>query len=65
MSNVALLYIGEGAWIPGVPARDLNEDEAKTHGAAIAATAKAGHRLYEPVKVDPPAKKATKKESED
>lgn len=62
--DIALLYIGEGAWIPGVPARDLTEDEAKTHADAIKATEKAGHRLYVPVTHDPPAKKATKKESE-
>jgi hypothetical protein len=50
MSDIAMRYIGEGAWIPEVPARDLTEEEAKTHSAAIKATELAGHRLYVPVK---------------
>ncbi|MBX3050807.1 MAG: hypothetical protein KF753_04995 [Caldilineaceae bacterium] len=65
MTDIALLYMGEGAWIPGVPARDLNEEEAKTHADAIKATEAAGHRLYVPVTHDPPVKKATKKASDD
>jgi hypothetical protein len=63
MSDIAMRYIGEGAWIPEVPARDLTEEEAKTHAAAIKATELAGHRLYVPVKNDPP--KAAKKGSAD
>jgi hypothetical protein len=43
MSDIAMRYIGEGAWIPEVPARDLTEEEAKTHAAAIKATELAGH----------------------
>lgn len=56
-------YIGGGAWIPGVPARDLTAEEASTHADAIAATEAAGHKLYEPV--TPTAKLRAKKESEE
>ncbi len=63
MSDVGFIYIGAGAWIPGVPARDLNEAEAKEHAGAIAATEAAGHRLYVPVTQDAPVKR-TKKENE-
>jgi len=48
-----LTYIGNGAWLPEVPARDLTEDEALLHAVAIAAAAKAGHVLYESVKDAP------------
>lgn len=60
---IALKYIGGGSWIPDVPARDLTEEEAKTHEAAIAATAAAGHILYEPV--TQPVKRTKKEETTD
>lgn len=40
-------YIGGGDWIPGVPARDLTEDEYKQHRDVIDANTKAmGRALY-------------------
>lgn len=35
-----LTYVGKGTWLPGVPARDLTNDEVKEHGgeAALIAT---------------------------
>lgn len=48
-----LRYIGEGAWIPGVPARDLTEEEAALYADLIAATAAAGHVLYIAESVEP------------
>lgn len=27
-----LIYIGNGAWLPGVPTRDLNEEEVNFYG---------------------------------
>ena len=41
-----LKYVGVGAWIPGVPARDLTAEEAATYADLIEATAAAGHILY-------------------
>ncbi len=38
-----LKYIGGGAWLPGVPARDLSAEEAKEYAEIIAA---AVHVLY-------------------
>ena len=29
---MALNYIGGGAFVPGIPARDLTDDEVKKHG---------------------------------
>ena len=31
---MALKYVGKGAWIPGIPSRDLNDDEVKQFGEA-------------------------------
>jgi hypothetical protein len=59
-----LRYIGAGAWIPGVPARDLSAEEAEQHAAAIEAAAQAGHILYESV-TKTAAKRAPKKGDED
>ncbi len=28
-------YIGEGAWVPGVPARDLTDEEHEEHVKAL------------------------------
>ena len=49
MSEIALRYLG-GAWIHGVPARDLTAAEAAEHGAKIAEQeAITGMKMYEPV----------------
>lgn len=37
-----LKYIGDGSWLPGVPARDLTEDEIKQFGASTEALIKSG-----------------------
>lgn len=39
-------YIGEGSWLPGVPARDLTAVEFERHQEAIEAADAAGHVLY-------------------
>ena len=45
-----LRYVGAGEYIYGVPARDLNADEAAQYAAQIVATATAtGRVLYAPV----------------
>lgn len=41
-----LKYISDGAWLPGVPARDLSAEEAKQYADLIEAAAAAGHILY-------------------
>lgn len=41
-----LKYIGGGAWIPGIPARNLSAEEATQYAAMIEASAAAGHILY-------------------
>lgn len=41
-----LKYIGAGAWIPGVPARDLTAAEAVNYAELIEAAMAAGHILY-------------------
>ena len=49
MNEIALRYLG-GAWIHGVPARDLTAAEAAQHGAKIAEQeAITGWKMYEPV----------------
>jgi hypothetical protein len=48
-----LKFVGEG-FLPGVPARDLGEDEIEKHGGAAALIASG---LYEEVKVAQPAEK--------
>lgn len=40
-------YIGDGGWLPGVPARNLTPEEFEAHQAAIEASVKAGQRLYQ------------------
>lgn len=60
MSDIALRYLG-GAWIHGVPARDLTADEAAQHDATIAdQEALTGTKMYEPVAAPAAAPKATK-----
>lgn len=60
MSDVALIYIGGGAWLPDVPARNLTAEEAERHAEAIEAANAAGHRLYRKA----PTPKAGKAEKE-
>lgn len=43
---MAWKYVGKGAWLPGVPARDLSQAEFERHSEAIEAAAAAGHVLY-------------------
>ncbi len=44
-----LVYVGDGEWLPGVPARDLSPDEAREFGAVIGANAAlTGRPLYRP-----------------
>lgn len=58
--DVVLRYIGDGTYIPGVPARDLRADEAALHSVAIQEYETAmGIKLYAPV--EPPAPTATPK----
>ena len=60
-----LKYIGNGDYIHGVPARDLNAAEAKQHADAIAAAEGAtGKRLYEPVANKQTAKPVEVKDGE-
>lgn len=59
MSDIALRYLG-GAFIHGVPARDLTADEAAQYGPLIADQEAATHtQMYEPVQ-PAAAPKATK-----
>lgn len=58
--EIALRYLG-GAWIHGVPARDLTADEAAQHGALIAEQeAVTGMKMYEAVAPAAAPAKATK-----
>ena len=60
MSDIAMRYLG-GAFIHGVPARDLTADEAAQHGALIAdQEALTGMKMYEPVAPQAQPAKATK-----
>lgn len=43
-----LRYVGEGAYLPHVPARDLTADEAARHWLVIQAAEANGQRLYVP-----------------
>ena len=60
MSEIALRYLG-GAWIHGVPARDLTAAEAAEHGAKIAEQESiTGMKMYEPVQPAAAPAKASK-----
>ncbi len=60
MSDIALRYLG-GAFIHGVPARDLTADEAAQYGALIADQEAATHtQMYAPVAQPAATPKATK-----
>lgn len=53
--DVVLKYIGDGTYIPGVPARDLRADEAALYGAAIQEYETAmGIKLYAPAELPVP-----------
>ena len=54
----ALEYVGQGAWLPGVPARDLTAEEVEGLGLDAKALVKSG--LYKEVKQL--AEKAEKRE---
>ena len=45
---VALRYVGEGAYLPFVPARDLSVSEAAQNWAIIKEAEANGQRLYVP-----------------
>ena len=63
--TIALRYLG-GAYIHGVPARDLTPDEAAEHGALIEEQQQlTGMKLYEPVAPAQAAKVAKVKEASD
>jgi hypothetical protein len=47
--HIGYRYIGNGAWIRGVPAKDLFEHEVAQYEADIEANARSGRRLYERV----------------
>lgn len=49
----ALIYVGNGDWLPGLPARDLTAAEAESHREAL--NSPAGKRLYAPPPNLPPA----------
>lgn len=46
---VALRYVGNGAYLPFVPARDLSADEAAQHWQIIKTAEANKQRLYVPV----------------
>lgn len=52
-----LKYIGNGSYLPDVPARDLTEDEATYHGEGRLLDS----RLYERVREKPAEKEHVKK----
>lgn len=49
-SKLVLRYVGRGAWLPDIPARDLSEADIAERHLDVKALAKSG--LYE--KVEPP-----------
>lgn len=50
MAEVAMAwrYVGGGAFLPGVPARDLTTAEAAQYGAQLASASRSGQNLYVP-----------------
>jgi hypothetical protein len=56
---MTLTYVGTGAWLPGVPARDLTDEEVQMYGGKEALLACG---LYEEEK---PAKSAEKEKKSD
>lgn len=49
MSEIAFLYIGNGAWVPGLPARDLTEADAVEYGDLLAVHMQTASPIYEAV----------------
>lgn len=60
--SVAMIYIGGGDWLPGLPARDLTTEEAESHRETLESPA--GKALYKPAP-PPPTARAAKKVSDD
>lgn len=54
-----LKYVGDGAFLPGVPARDLHAEEVEQYGGEEALVASG---LYKPTKVGPSETKPVKPE---
>jgi hypothetical protein len=59
--EIALIYIGKGSWLPGVPARDLTADEVKNYGGK--ATLLASGLYKEPSVIKPTQAPRKDKES--
>lgn len=55
--DAGLRYIGDGEYIPGVPARDLNVEEVAVYAAQIEATQAATGRILYQVMTTPVKKK--------
>lgn len=47
MDKIAYRYIGGGAWIPGLPARDLLEFEAAAYAETLEANLQSARPIYE------------------
>lgn len=60
--SIAYRYIGDGAYLMGVPARDLNTDEAKQFQETLLSPA--GRLLYESVAKGKKAKATKANDSE-
>lgn len=52
--DVMLIYVGKGAFLPNIPARDLSDEEVEHYGGEKALVASG---LYEPVSAPVPSKK--------
>jgi hypothetical protein len=33
--EIVLIYVGNGAFLPGIPARDLTKEEVREHGGIV------------------------------
>ena len=58
--KVYLKYIGNGSYLPDVPARDLTKEEAEYHGVGRLVDTKLYElvkQVYEPVKENKPSKR--------
>lgn len=51
MDGIAYRYVGGGAWVPGVPARDLRESEAALYGVELAGNLAGARPLWVTAKV--------------
>ena len=59
-TKLFLKYIGDGSYIPGIPARDLSESEAKL----VNLDDLIASGLYEEIKRSPAVKKPAKQEAQ-